>query len=197
MYDHEERFAPFKRIIEYDNEQLRAELLPKYREMLTLFTERYHLAATDTRAFYQSFLEFVEIWNRWLAESLPAEVLVARAPRRERPSILRTSRIQDGGAPTRNRPGWGRPANKAMKRTGFARRLSPCRWADPKNEVCIVLQRRRRALKLKHFPKVWCECPVLWAPQLQKTAKSRRGPGARTCVVPVLRCSERQQTGEQ
>ena len=74
MLDHEERFAPFKKIIDYDNEQLRAELVPKYREMLALFTNRYHLADADTRAFYQEFLEFVEIWNRWLAEALPPEV---------------------------------------------------------------------------------------------------------------------------
>jgi hypothetical protein len=31
--------------------------------MLTLFTDRYHLADADTRAFYPQFLEFVEIWN--------------------------------------------------------------------------------------------------------------------------------------
>ncbi len=75
MFDDEQRFAPFKKIIDYENEQLKAELIPKYREMLTLFTDRYHLAAPDTRAFYQEFLEFVEIWNRWLADSLPREVL--------------------------------------------------------------------------------------------------------------------------
>jgi len=75
MLDHEERFAPFKRITEYDNEQLQVELMPKYREMLALFTERYHLAAPETRAFYQEFLEFVEVWNRWLSNSLPREVL--------------------------------------------------------------------------------------------------------------------------
>ena len=61
-------------IIEYENEQLRAELLPTYREMLALFTDRYHLAEPDTRALYQEFLEFVEVWNWWLAESLPPEV---------------------------------------------------------------------------------------------------------------------------
>lgn len=42
----------------------------KYREMLTLFTNNYHLADADTRAFYSPFLEFVGIWNMWLAESL-------------------------------------------------------------------------------------------------------------------------------
>ena len=75
MEDHEERFAPFKRIIEYDNTELREELIPKYQEMLTIFTERYHLAEADTREFYEEFLEFVEVWNRWLSDSLPGEVV--------------------------------------------------------------------------------------------------------------------------
>jgi hypothetical protein len=75
MHDHAERFAPFDKIIQYDNKQFLEELLPKYREMLSLFTDRYHLAAPETRAFYQELVEFVEIWNRWLAESLPREVV--------------------------------------------------------------------------------------------------------------------------
>lgn len=75
MHDHEERYAPFKKIIEYENGQLKSELLPIYREMLKLFTERYHLADAETRQFYPSFVEFVEIWNRWIAEALPGEVL--------------------------------------------------------------------------------------------------------------------------
>lgn len=75
MLDHEERFAPFKKIIQYDNKQLETELIPMYREMLRIFTERYHLADADTRTYYSEFLEFVEIWNRSLAESLPGEVV--------------------------------------------------------------------------------------------------------------------------
>lgn len=75
MHDHEDRYAPFRKIIEYENTQLESELLPIYREMLKLFTERYHLAETETREFYDSFVEFVEIWNRWMAEALPGEVL--------------------------------------------------------------------------------------------------------------------------
>src|SRR5690349_9284843 len=43
MHDHENLYAPFKKIIEYDNQQLEAELLPQYRDMLRLFTDRYHL----------------------------------------------------------------------------------------------------------------------------------------------------------
>jgi hypothetical protein len=71
----ERLFAPYKSIIEYDNKQLREELMPLYRKMLDLFTEKYWLADEDTRAYYQNLLEFVEIWERYLAEALPDEVL--------------------------------------------------------------------------------------------------------------------------
>ena len=71
----EELFAPYKSIIEYDNQQFREELMPLYRKMLDVFTEKYWLADADTRAYYQGFLEFVEIWERVLAEALPGEVI--------------------------------------------------------------------------------------------------------------------------
>lgn len=76
MHNHEELFAPYKKIIEYDNKQFRDELIPLYRKMLDVFTDKYWLADQDTRGFYQNFLEFVEIWERYLAESMPDDVLV-------------------------------------------------------------------------------------------------------------------------
>jgi hypothetical protein len=75
MHDHEERFKPFKRIIEYDNDQFERELMPLYRQMLDLFTDKYWLAAKDTRGFYQEYLEFVEIWERYLGAAIPGEVI--------------------------------------------------------------------------------------------------------------------------
>lgn len=75
MLNQEELYAPFGKIIEYDNRQLREELMPLYRKILDLFTEKYWLADEDTRAYYQDFLEFVEIWERYLAEALPGEVI--------------------------------------------------------------------------------------------------------------------------
>lgn len=75
MLNHEELYAPYGKIIEYDNNQLREELIPLYRKMLDLFTEKYWLADEDTRAYYQEFLEFVEIWERYLAEALPGDVI--------------------------------------------------------------------------------------------------------------------------
>ncbi|HTX06679.1 MAG TPA: hypothetical protein VMD06_12715 [Steroidobacteraceae bacterium] len=65
----------FEATIDYHNRQFEEEILPKYREMLALFTERYHLADAATRAFYPLFLEFVEGWNIGLARVLSADVL--------------------------------------------------------------------------------------------------------------------------
>ena len=70
-------------IIDYHNKQFLEELIPKYREMLALFTERYHLADAETREFYPLLLEYVEVWNMWLAESISAEVVKAIDHREE------------------------------------------------------------------------------------------------------------------
>lgn len=75
MHNHAEQYEPYGKIIEYDNNQLREELMPLYRKMLDLFTEKYWLADEDTRAYYQDFLEFVEIWERYLARALPGDVI--------------------------------------------------------------------------------------------------------------------------
>lgn len=70
-----ERGPEFTRIIEYDNNKRHEELLPAYRKMVELFRECYWLAEPETRAFYGDLLEFVEVWNRWIDEALPVEVL--------------------------------------------------------------------------------------------------------------------------
>ncbi|MDO6442054.1 hypothetical protein [Marinobacter sp. 2_MG-2023] len=71
----ENEFEPYGKIIEYDNAQLRDELIPLYREILRVFTEKYWLADEDTREYYEPFSEFIEIWERYLSEALPADVL--------------------------------------------------------------------------------------------------------------------------
>lgn len=70
-----EQFAQYKGIIEYDNQQLREEFMPLYRKMLDVFTANYWLADEDTRAYYQNFVEFVEIWERHLEAKLPGAVI--------------------------------------------------------------------------------------------------------------------------
>ncbi|MAB51577.1 MULTISPECIES: hypothetical protein [unclassified Marinobacter] len=74
--EREKEFEPYGKIIEYDNAQLREELIPLYREILRIFTEKYWLADEDTREYYESFSEFIEIWERYLSEALPSNVLI-------------------------------------------------------------------------------------------------------------------------
>lgn len=68
------RGPEFNKIIDYDNDKLNKELLPAYRRMADLFRENYWLAEKDTRVYYPAVLEFVEIWERWMAEAMPVEV---------------------------------------------------------------------------------------------------------------------------
>jgi hypothetical protein len=51
------------------------EIIPSYRKMVELFTLQMHLAEPSTINCFPALLEFVEVWNRWLDESLPSEVL--------------------------------------------------------------------------------------------------------------------------
>ncbi len=63
----EERAPEFNKIIEFDSNKLQNELLPTYRRMANLFRENYWLAEKSTRVYYPAILEFVEIWERWVA----------------------------------------------------------------------------------------------------------------------------------
>ncbi len=74
-WDHDKEFKPFSNMIEYDNKQFHTELLPQYREMLKIMKENSWLAETETRKWYAELASFIEIWNRWLEQSLPISVL--------------------------------------------------------------------------------------------------------------------------
>jgi hypothetical protein len=69
------RGPDFDKAIEYDNTKLEEALLPLYRQMAQLFRENLWLAEVETRAHYQKLIEFIDIWDRWIAKSIPAEVL--------------------------------------------------------------------------------------------------------------------------
>lgn len=71
----ETRWPEFQRVIEYDNKQVFAELLPLYRSMVERFRTHYWLAEPDTRAFFPELVEFVELWNRSEQNSVPGEVI--------------------------------------------------------------------------------------------------------------------------
>jgi|CXWL01.1.fsa_nt_gi hypothetical protein len=69
------RGEEFKRIIDYDNGKFQEELLPAYRQMAKLFREGFWLAEPETRSHYANLIEFVEVWERWFAKSIPGEVV--------------------------------------------------------------------------------------------------------------------------
>lgn len=73
--DHEKYFEPFKKSIMNDNKQLREELIPLYDEMVSIFTKSFWLANSATREWYSELSRFVDLWHRWLEESIPAEVI--------------------------------------------------------------------------------------------------------------------------
>jgi hypothetical protein len=72
-----ERYPAFQILIEYDNKQFQEELIPSYHQMAKLFRECYWLAEPDTRAYYSELIEFVGLWDRWLKESIPPEVITS------------------------------------------------------------------------------------------------------------------------
>lgn len=69
------RSPEFTKLIEYDNKQLQEDLLPAYQQMAKLFRENLWLAEPETTTHYQRLIEFVELWDRWLARAIPAEVI--------------------------------------------------------------------------------------------------------------------------
>jgi len=70
-----ERSAAFNAIIEYENEQLKNELLPSYEQMLRIFRENFWLAEDSTRDHFQNLIVYIELWNRALNRTIPGEVI--------------------------------------------------------------------------------------------------------------------------
>lgn len=63
------------RLIQHDTEHFVEEIFPDYQSMLTIFRDNLWLAETETRSYFPALFEFVEIWNRWLKGTLPAEMV--------------------------------------------------------------------------------------------------------------------------
>lgn len=79
-----ERYPLFGALIESDNKRFRERLLPCYQKMVELFREKLWLAEQETRTHYAVLVEFVDIWDRWLENSIrqrssPASGMVRRS----------------------------------------------------------------------------------------------------------------------
>lgn len=71
----DERFEPYRKLVEYDNSVFREESLPAYRKMAALFRKNLSLAYPDTAEHFEKLLEFLSVWDRHLEGAIPAEVL--------------------------------------------------------------------------------------------------------------------------
>ena len=61
--------------IEYNSQQLQDGLLPAYREMLRLYREKSWLAESGATEHFTAMVEFIDIWDRFLAKAIPRDVL--------------------------------------------------------------------------------------------------------------------------
>jgi hypothetical protein len=60
-----------------ENTTLREVLMPRYREMISVFREKMWLADPQTRAYFPALVEFVDVWDKILTDRLPASVAPA------------------------------------------------------------------------------------------------------------------------
>lgn len=71
----QERFPDFEQVVEENNRQFAEEILPRYEAMITAFSENLSLAEKSTRKHFPTLVKFVELWRRWLDDTIPAEAL--------------------------------------------------------------------------------------------------------------------------
>lgn len=72
----ETEWPRFEAILNYSDEQLRAELVPMYNRMLEHFSKHMGFAEVSTLQHFPALVEFVELWNRHLQSPLPPEVVI-------------------------------------------------------------------------------------------------------------------------
>ncbi|OPY76776.1 MAG: hypothetical protein A4E65_03093 [Syntrophorhabdus sp. PtaU1.Bin153] len=69
------RHDAFAKIIDYNNEHLATECIPSYRSMADIFRKNLWLAEPTTVSYFPLLLDFISIWDRFLAGALPREVV--------------------------------------------------------------------------------------------------------------------------
>ena len=68
-------FTIFEEIIKFNDRQFAEDIMPIYNKMVQRFINNMHFAEVSTIAYLDELIEFVEIWNRWFAQSLPADIV--------------------------------------------------------------------------------------------------------------------------
>jgi hypothetical protein len=70
----DDRFPAFEKITDYNNRQFLEDTIPAYRRMVELFTSKMHFAESSTRQYFRELVEFTEVLNRSVSNSIPREV---------------------------------------------------------------------------------------------------------------------------
>lgn len=70
----DQKWPRFKNLIDYDDQKFETELFPLYQEMIDIFRKNYWLAEEETRTYFPTLLQYVEVWSRNLNDALPFEV---------------------------------------------------------------------------------------------------------------------------
>jgi hypothetical protein len=73
----ETRGKNFSKIIDYNNEKLRNEDIPAYHKMIDIIQDNMWLAEKSTITHFPELIEFVDLWDRFVKETLPGEVVQA------------------------------------------------------------------------------------------------------------------------
>jgi hypothetical protein len=63
--------------IEDEIETFRNVLMPRYCEMIEVFRKKMWLAEPETREFFKQLIEYVDVWDKILARTLPHSVAKA------------------------------------------------------------------------------------------------------------------------
>jgi len=71
----EERSGDFLRVLDVNNKQEAEEFTDSYRQMMSLFISKFHLAERSTRDHFISLVRFVEIRDRYLKGTLTPEAI--------------------------------------------------------------------------------------------------------------------------
>ena len=69
------RSEEYDKLADYSDNQLRDELIPLYHRMLDYWTANMAQAEPSTQQHFATFVDFMEIWDRFLKKSLPAAVI--------------------------------------------------------------------------------------------------------------------------
>jgi hypothetical protein len=63
--------------IQDEGQTFRDVLMPRYRSMINVFRDKMFLAEPETRQYFGQLIEFVDVWDKILADKLPPSVAPA------------------------------------------------------------------------------------------------------------------------